>query len=292
MAGAYHGRPVALTTKHGKERAVARPLAAGLGARVFVPNGIDTDLLGTFTGEVERPGPPREVAVRKARLGMARAGTALGVASEGSFGPHPHAPFVAGNQEILAFVDDDLGLVVTEGVLTTRTNFAHRKVSSFKELPDFLRGVGFPSHAVVARPDSVPDIVPDTSRAPEAIEKGITTLVVLRSAVERCRALSENGLVHVETDMRAHANPTRMRVIRRAAVKLARRLRTPCPECAAPGWGVVDVRAGLPCRLCDQPTELVGAEVHGCPLCDHRRELPRADGERAADPADCPLCNP
>jgi len=38
------------TTKHGKERVIARPLQAALGLTVTVADTIDTDLLGTFTG--------------------------------------------------------------------------------------------------------------------------------------------------------------------------------------------------------------------------------------------------
>lgn len=284
LPSVYRNRWVVLATKHEKQRAVSLPMRTGLGLEVAVPGEIDTDALGTFTGEIARAGHPRDVAVEKARLGMNRTGLSLGMASEGSFGPHPHAPFVAGNQEVLVFVDEDLGIKVAEQVLTMKTNFAHQKVSSCEELRDFLQRVGFPSHGLVVRPD--------TSCTPGEIEKGITTHSVLRDAFEHSKRLSENQLVHVETDMRAHVNPTRMRTIRRAALKLARRLRASCSECAAPGWGIVGTNAGLPCRLCDWPTELVKDEVYGCPKCEHRVELSRQDGLEEADPGYCPLCNP
>jgi hypothetical protein len=270
---------------HGKERAVSLPLRAGVGLEVVVPDGVDTDALGTFTGEVRRPGAPREVALRKARLGMERAGLPLGLASEGSFGPHPEAFFLAGDHEVLVFVDEDLGIQVSEQILSTQTNFAHKEVSRFEELEEFLPRVRFPSHAVAVRPAS-------RRGEPRGIRKGISTTEALREALKGAKALSEDGRVCVETDMRAHVNPTRMRVIRRVAVKLARRLREHCPRCAAPGWGVVGVERGLPCSLCGQPTGFVRTEVFGCARCDHRRELPRRDGLDAADPANCPLCNP
>jgi hypothetical protein len=54
---------VALTTKHEKARAIARPFRVGLGVEVLVPTGIDTDLLGTFTGEVERAGAPHDTGL-------------------------------------------------------------------------------------------------------------------------------------------------------------------------------------------------------------------------------------
>jgi len=52
---------------HGKERVFARPLRVALGLELVVPEGLDTDRLGTFSGEVERVGSPWEVAIRKAR---------------------------------------------------------------------------------------------------------------------------------------------------------------------------------------------------------------------------------
>lgn len=280
----YRGRRAALATKHGKERAVALPMRAGLGLRVVVPGGVDTDLFGTFTGEIERVGHPKEVASRKARLGMERAGLPLGMASEGSFGPHPDVPFAAGNQEVLVFVDDGPGIEVCEQLLTFETNFAHEKASSLEELGNFLARSGFPSHGLVVRPDAPLE--------PDAIRKGIATEAELREAFGHSKALSENGLVHVETDMRAHLNPTRMRAIRRVTVKLARRLGERCPECSAPGWGVVDVAKGLPCSLCGFPTDFVREEVFGCSGCGHRRELPRRDGLARVGPEHCPLCNP
>ena len=55
--------------------------------RVVVAAEVDTDRLGTFTGEVERPGPPRETALMKARLGQRATGLPRALASEGVFGP-------------------------------------------------------------------------------------------------------------------------------------------------------------------------------------------------------------
>jgi hypothetical protein len=51
----YSGGTAILTTKHGKERAIGPALTAAVGLRVL-PVSADTDALGTFTGEVERPG--------------------------------------------------------------------------------------------------------------------------------------------------------------------------------------------------------------------------------------------
>ncbi len=286
----YRGRRVALATKHDKARAIARPFRVGLGGAVMTPPGLDTDLLGTFTGEVPRLGTPGEVARQKARLGMALAGVPLGLASEGSFGPHPDIPFLPADRELLLFVDDERGLEVAEWELTTDTNYAHRCVATLGDLADFLPRVGFPAHALIARP-ALPD-TPGGPHDPVEIHKGLATLSALRDAIARCRARSRDGLVRVETDMRADRNPTRLRVIRRLAVRLARRLRARCPACAAPGWGLVGLQPGLPCRWCGLPTDLARGEILGCARCEERREQPRPDGLLLADPGDCPRCNP
>ena len=88
----YQGITAALATKHAKEKVVA-PVFASLGISLQVPD-IDTDLLGTFSGEIERVGTPKEVALKKARMGMKASGLAYGAASEGSIGPDPVVPFL------------------------------------------------------------------------------------------------------------------------------------------------------------------------------------------------------
>ena len=284
-AGPYCGREAVLTTKHGKERALARPFRAALGIIVTVPDEIDTDLLGTFTGEVERVGTPREVAIRKARVGMRASGIPLGLASEGSFGPHPRMPFlIASDHEILAFVDEELGITVVESILTEDTNFSHSSARTMSDLADFMERARFPSHALIVRPND--------GLKPDVLVKGITDCDDLNRAVIRCAAASADGMAHVETDMRAHVNPTRQRAIRRVAFRLARRLASPCPACGAPGWGITTTEKGLPCRGCGAPTEWVKHEIFGCARCDCTDARPRSDGRREAEEGQCPLCNP
>ncbi|MBU3646369.1 MAG: hypothetical protein FGM49_06150, partial [Candidatus Nanopelagicaceae bacterium] len=74
----YRGTTAAIATKHLKEQIIA-PIFVELGVSLEVA-AVDTDLLGTFTGEIEREGTPKEVAIRKARLGMAATGLAYGLA--------------------------------------------------------------------------------------------------------------------------------------------------------------------------------------------------------------------
>lgn len=280
----YRGRKAALATKHQKERIFEQPLRAAVGIKLCVPDDLDTDLLGTFSGEVERHGTPREVALRKARLGMQATGLTLGLASEGSFGPDPRLPFVPADHELLAFVDAELGIEVVEQILSPNTNFAHETARTFEDLKDFLTRAYFPSHGLIVRPNS--------GLQPGLLFKGITEFEALKEAVKRCASTSVDGLAHVETDMRAHMNPTRRQVLQEVALQLGRRLATLCPECLTPGWGLIDVTRGLPCEWCGGETQLVRTEIHGCTRCDHRESYPRGDGLRVASPRDCSWCNP
>lgn len=282
----YAGKRVALATKHAKQRAIAPALARTPGLEVLVPDGLDTDRLGTFTGEIERPGPPRETALLKARLGIEATGLPRAIASEGAFGPHPQVFLAAGGLEILAFIDAELELEVTEAQLTLHTNFAHLTAAATLD-PDtltFLHRVGFPAHALVVRPNA--------GEPNGTLAKGIARRDQLAAAIKHCARASPDGRARLETDMRAHHNPTRMGQIALLARRLAARLNTRCPACGAPGYGTIDTEPGLPCAACTSPTDWIAVEIDGCTLCQHHTRRPRSDQLTTADPAHCPNCNP
>jgi hypothetical protein len=291
----YAGRRICLTTLHGKEQALARPFALGLGANLVVST-CDTDRLGTFSGERERPADALETCRRKALLGLERTGLTIGLASEGSFGPHPAAPLLPVGMELLLFLDRERDLTVVERRLELRTNFAQLRLVADADPTTWLRQVGFPAHAVIARPAG--QAAAGTARAGTAaavgalLFKGLTTAAQLSEALQRCRATDPEATVLLETDMRAHLNPTRMRSIRRLGCALVRRLGSPCPRCASPGWGLVETRPGLPCRWCGTPTQLTAVEVKGCVRCGYQAAHGRRDGLAAADPGHCDRCNP
>ncbi len=94
MTEAYRDARVFLPTKHGKSTAIAQPFWDRLKANV-VEHAVDTDLLGTFSGEVERAGSALQCAQRKCEWAFEQLGNEAEycVASEGSFGPHPFMPF-------------------------------------------------------------------------------------------------------------------------------------------------------------------------------------------------------
>jgi hypothetical protein len=91
-------------------------------------------------------------------------------------------------------------------------------------------------------------------------------------------------------DMRAHRNPTRMKVLRALSWKLAKRLQRLCPECGVPGFGHTASRRGLPCEDCGTPTHWIDFEVDGCSVCGHASTRPRKDGRRTAPRLSCRSC--
>jgi hypothetical protein len=281
----YQEREAVLATMHGKEATIAPLLGERLGLTVLVPEGIDTDALGTFTGEIPRHGTIKEAAVAKARLGMAATGLPIGIASEGAYGPHPHIPFLAAGIELLVFVDDERGIIVSEHLIDEATNFAHVVADTPEGIGEFLPGARFPEHGLVVSPNA-----PSATHA--SIFKGIRTRAALDEAIRLTAAASSDGRALVQTDMRAHQNPTRMAAISRLAARLVQRLLALCPDCAMPGFGLIDVVKGLPCEVCDGPSTLVRYEIYGCTACDHKEQRPRSDGLLSAEQRWCSLCNP
>ena len=277
----YAGRRVAFLTQHGKERVVAPVISAALDCRVEHVTGYDTDQLGTFTREIPRAGTQLDAARRKARIGMDLAGTPFGLASEGSFGPDPMAGFFPWNVEILVFLDDERNLEVV-GVAQGGATSAHLLTTDQAQAEDFARRVGFPEQYLVVRPQTQDD---------PRIRKGIRSWQDFTDAFASARRDSSDGNVFVETDNRAHANPTRMDNIRRAAENLAERLQSLCPACGSPGYWLVERISGLACGCCGSPTRETSAEVYGCMKCE-QRDMRAYPDSRHADPARCDYCNP
>jgi len=184
----------------------------------------------------------------------------------------------------MVFVDNVLKFKLHEAILSVETNYNQTCVAALDEAADFLRRVEFPSHAVIVRPNQWDD--------KRVIFKAIGAQGDLKTAFCKSRKQSADGKVWIETDMRAHVNPSRMKVISLLAEQLARRLATPCPSCESPGWGRVGVEDGLPCEYCEQPTDMVAFEKYGCTRCDHAQKLPRSDGLKEAPPMHCGWCNP
>lgn len=273
-----------MATQHGKERAFGPVLAERLGLELRVPEALDTDRLGTFTGEVERVDDIEQTALAKARLGLETSGLDLAVANEGAFGPHPMLPFAALGIEVAVLLDRRTGRSFFARVVEDRPRFEHVVLERGDEVDEFLARAGFPEHRLIVRSGR--------DALGPCLAKGVGERATLESLIARAAAESRDGAVFLQTDMRAMHNPTRMDTLRRLAEALAERVSTPCPSCGAPGFGRTGVERGLPCEWCGGPTQLVRAETWGCDACGLREVRARPDGLTAADPGQCPACNP
>jgi hypothetical protein len=279
------GERTVIATMHGKERAIAPLLAEAFGLDCAVPAGFDTDRFGTFTREIERTGSQLDAARAKIAAAFDHVPHArLAVASEGSFGPHPWVPFAPLGRELVLLVDRQTGLEIAGHDATMDTNFAHVVVDRPAAALAFAERVRFPEHGLIVMGCRGDRPAPDI-----ALRKGIVAAEALDRSVRDVVVLC--GAAFIETDMRAHVNPTRMQAIARATRDLVRRFRSRCPVCAYPGFDVTERLAGLPCAWCGEPTRVLKAEVLHCAACGYRIE--RSLGDRVtADPGLCDGCNP
>jgi len=268
----------ALLTQHGKEAAISAPLAQGLEIEVVRVEGYDTDRLGTFTRDVPRAGTQLEAARSKAALAQQLSGLPWGLGSEGSFGPDPVLGMTAWNVELLVWLDAERRLEVVATAAGPETNYRQGWIEDWPQAEAFAAAVGFPSHALIVSPG--PEAAP--------VAKGITETATLAHAF--ALAISRHGRAWLETDMRAHGNPTRMAMIARAARQLAQRLESCCPRCGAPGWWPAGAIPGRPCADCGAPTALAAAQRWHCGGCalEELRNLEAGP----ADPNHCEYCNP
>ena len=272
-------------TIHGKERVIAPVLTEGLGLVVGLAMGVDTDMFGTFSRDVERTGSQLDAARAKIAAGFEYAPYArVGIASEGTFGPHPYSPFLALGRELVLLIDRERELELTGYFASEETNFGHAIVSDMDAAIAFAEKSNFPEHGLI-----VMGCIGEKPEPRIALIKDIIDYSGLQSAVGQ--VIAKCGAAFVETDMRAHRNPTRMRAIERAASDLVRRFRSQCPACAHPGFDVTERIPGLPCKWCCEPTNVICLEVLTCQACHHRQERP-ATNATSADPGRCEKCNP
>ncbi|MDG5746602.1 hypothetical protein P8Q88_00260 [Qipengyuania sp. XHP0207] len=278
------GKCAVLASMHGKEQVIRPLLEGGLGLDMVLPDRFDTDQFGTFSREIARSGSQLDAA--RAKIAAAfdhEPGAKVAIASEGSFVPHPSIPFMPLNREIVVMRDRETDLELIGHHADLSTNFAHEVMETTPAATRFAERIGFPAHGVIVIG------MRDGKPSPETyLCKVVRTMAELSESVDE--ALVLGGVAHIETDMRAYRNPTRMRAIKRAMIDLVRIYPSPCPECARPGFTVTERLTGLPCACCGEPTLALRAEVSVCAGCGHRIE--EAVEAATADPGQCPACNP
>lgn len=277
----FSGRTLVIATQHGKESVIAPLLEKEWGVKAFLPTNFDTDILGTFSGEIERKSDPISTAKQKCLLAMEESNCDLAVASEGSFGPHPQLYFAHANEEILFLFDRRSGLELISKHLTTETNFNGKWIKNVPELKVFAENALFPSHGLILR---------EQKDGKNDIQKGISDWENLHSKF--LEYIDNYGGAYVETDMRACFNPTRMMAIQEASKKLVQLMASKCPSCHYPGYTVAEVQDGLPCSLCACPTRSTLAYIYRCTSCKHQETQIFPHQKQTEDPMYCDRCNP
>lgn len=277
----FKGRRLLIATKHKKESVIAPVLEEAMGVYCFTNTDFDTDLFGTFTGEIERKDDGLATARNKCHQAMELTNCDMAIASEGSFGPHPAYGLVNADDEILVFVDKKNSLEISARVLSLRTNFNSQTVNSEEELLKFAAEALFPSHGLILRKS-------DEDHS-ETI-KGITEPEQLKNSFRLFK--KKYNSCYVQTDMRAMFNPTRMEVIEEVTKKFSQKINSLCPNCNKPGFGVTGQKKGLPCNLCGFPTKSTLAYEYKCQICDFTEEKKFPNGKYSEEPMFCDICNP
>jgi hypothetical protein len=274
-----------LATMHGKEAVIAPILLDTLQLQVKVPHPFNSDTFGTFTRDVLRPGDSLQTARAKAKAILEQFGGAIGIASEGAFGPHPLLPMLPSDREIVLLVDQRYNLEVVGEALSTQTNFNHCTIETLAQAIEFADKIGFPQHGLIAMTRA-------EAKNAEEIVKGITTEAQLKRAIIDLKSRAPGRTIHLETDMRAMYNPTRMQVIAEATQNLVQNLLRRCPACQWPNFAIAERNVGLPCSWCGAPTDLIRSVIYHCQHCGFSQKSFFPNGQETADPGQCQFCNP
>ena len=165
--------------------------------------------------------------------------------------------------------------------MSTETNFNGAEIKTQEELYAFAKMAKFPSHGLIIKnsKDNFTKIV-----------KGINNKQQFENTFKEF--ISNYGQAFVETDMRAMYNPTRMKIIKKAAIKLANKINSLCPSCKTPGFGIIDTKKGLRCELCNFPTRSILSHIYSCHKCNFTKEVEYPNGKLNESPMYCDNCNP
>lgn len=279
----FNNAPIGIVTMHGKETIIGNILREELGAKPFLVPHINTDNLGTFTNEIKRKQSVIDTLLQKCALGKAAMPSCnLFIASEGSFGNHPELFFAQADEEFVLLKDFAEDRMYFGSCLSTETNYDSITSKDTDTLLAFAEKKGFPEHGLLVR-------VKKNSEQ-TVWHKDLITWDAFKSIIQE---YTQIGLeVQIDTDMRAHRNPTRQKAIASATLELTQKLKSCCPQCQAPYYCITGAIPGLPCKQCTLPTKSILYHLKTCNLCTFQEKIMHPNGKKFEDPMYCDFCNP
>jgi hypothetical protein len=265
---------------HRKEEWLNPIFDAAWGCALKPVPGIDTDILGTFSGEVPRPGDVPTTLRRKVALAADRHPEAeVVVATEGSFGPDPVLGWIPLHEEVLLWAWPHAGAELWVTHRSHDTNFSACSESDWGAVRQWAERVGFPAaHLILRRGDGV------------VLAKGLRNWTELEGLWRETSAAY--GVPSLETDMRADRNPRRQEALRELARKTVESMHALCPSCGFPGFVPRPASPGAPCRACGAPTRLPAELRAECRQCHAAQSLASPHQLQGVDPGQCDRCNP
>lgn len=258
---------------HGKESILSPIFMERLNASVIHTDQFDTDLLGSFSGDVARTLSPIDCAIKKAQIGCEITGLNLGLGSEGSFGPTPYG-FGTMNHELIACIN------LNEDWLVAGHHFAPVSAKVFKTnlLSDIeMFFAQLPQHQSAIL------------KLGKEIRKGLQDPIEGQDLLSKWK-WDGSQTFELHYDFRAHHSKPRRLNIAFATHDLINRLLSNCPNCNCPGFWPDESVKGLPCAVCQLPTKQTYAKISRCQKCAWvNEELVEI---KEAPPQYCDWCNP
>lgn len=279
----FSGRKLVIATMHGKEKIIWPLLEKNLWVKIIVPSKFNSDTFGTFTREIKRDWNQIEAAKSKLLAAMQEESIDLWIASEWSFWPHPACPFIPWNFELVLLIDLKNNYELTWVYRTYETNFLSEYISNFHQAKIFAQKIWFPEHGIILR---------NNEKDMKNIWKDISNFNQLKEVTDKLLSKIFTKKIFIETDMRAHKNPTRMKAIKYACENLLTGLQSFCPSCKSPGYIISNIEKWLLCSQCKSATELPKYNISICKSCNYTLKEENKDYGSLADPGYCNYCNP
>ncbi len=276
-----HHRQAIVATKHQKDSLLATVFSETLHWEFLPTPMIDTDQLGTFSGEIPRNLSPLEAAKAKIALLPNNTNATIFIANEGTFTAHPQIPFITADIELIYVYDSLNNWEFHTYHIDTEHSAFEKQFTQTAEALQIAEENAFPQQAVI--------VSIKKNGLIQKVWKGLQTTADLLEALRTVEQFDATCEKIISADLRAMYNPTRQTVLRRTAEKLLQELQTFCPQCETPAFLPNVTEKGLPCEWCGNPTYLVAKEISNCKSCGYTITKTHT---HKANPMYCMHCNP